>query len=332
VKESRPRPAQRQAARSFNQFVRYKDVSIVILTALLMGVFSLSNKEFLSQENLFVMLKTMPELGLIAIGMTMLIIAGEFDLSVGSTFALSPFIMAYLTEKAGVNPILAFFVGIASGVAIGYLNGIITTKIGIPSFITTLGTMMAFRGVVLLASAGFPEAYDRSQPISRVFTADLSGFPVQFIWFVAAAVVIWVILENHRFGNWTYVTGGNRPASVAMGIPVDRVKIINFMLVGGLAALAGAIQVFRMGSAYSNAGQGLELSAIAATVIGGTLLSGGAGTVIGTVMGTILLFTVENILILSRAPAFWFRFFVGVIVIVAVTAHILIQGRKKNGA
>lgn len=316
----------------FNAFVRYKDISIVILTAGLVLIFSLSNGQFLSQENLFVMLKTMPELGLIAIGMTMLIIAGEFDLSVGSTFALSPFIMAWLTETAGVNPFLAFLVGIASGVAIGFLNGIITTKIGIPSFITTLGTMMAFRGVVLLASAGFPEAYDRTRPVAAFFTSEVGGFPVQVFWFIAAAVVIWVLLENHRFGNRTYVTGGNRSASVAMGIAVDRVKIINFMLVGGLAALAGAIQVFRMGSAYSNAGSGLELSAIAAVVIGGTMLSGGAGTVVGTVMGTIILFTVENILILSRAPAFWFRFFVGVIVIVAVTAHILFQGgRKRNG-
>ncbi len=314
----------------FNAFVRYKDVSIVVLTAGLIVIFSLVNGLFLSQENLYIMLKTMPELGLIAVGMTMLIIAGEFDLSVGSTFALSPFIMAYLTEKAGVNPVLAFLLGVASGVAIGFLNGIITTKIGIPSFITTLGTMMAFRGVILLASAGFPEAYDRQRPIARLFTADFSGFPVQFIWFVAAAIVIWVLLENHRFGNWTYVTGGNRTASISLGIPVDSVKIGNFMIVGGLSALAGAIQVFRMGSAYSNAGQGLELSAIAATVIGGTMLSGGAGTVVGTVMGTILLFAVENILILSRAPAFWFRFFVGVIVIVAVTAHILIQGRKRN--
>ncbi len=325
-------PTHSPAPGRFNAFVRYKDVSIVILTAGLIAVFSLSNSQFLSSENLFVMLKTMPELGLIAVGMTLLIIAGEFDLSVGSTFALSPFIMAFLTESAGVNPVLAFVIGIASGVAIGFLNGIITTKIGIPSFITTLGTMMAFRGVVLLASAGFPEAYDRERPIAKLFTSDLSGFPVQFFWFVAAAIVIWVILENHRFGNRTYVTGGNRSASVAMGISVDRVKIINFMIVGGLAALAGAIQVFRMGSAYSNAGNGLELSAIAAVVIGGTMLSGGAGTVVGTVMGTIILFTVENILILSRAPAFWFRFFVGVIVIVAVTVHILFQGgRKRNG-
>jgi len=318
-------------ARSVATLVRNKDVSIALLTAVLIVIFSVSNGQFLSSENLFVMLKTMPELGLIAIGMTLLIIAGEFDLSVGSTFALSPFIMAYLTARAGVNPVLAFFVGVASGVAIGWLNGIITTKIGIPSFITTLGTMMAFRGVILLASAGFPEAYDRGEAIAKIFIADLNGFPVQFFWFVAAAIVIWVILENHRFGNWTYVTGGNRGASVSMGIPVDRVKIINFMIVGGLSALAGAIQVFRMGSAYSNAGQGLELSAIAAVVIGGTMLSGGAGTIVGTVMGTIILFTVENILILSRAPAFWFRFFVGVIVIVAVTAHILFKGGKRNG-
>ncbi len=316
--------------RSLNRIVRYKDVSIVILTAGLLVIFALANGQFLSQENVFIILKTMPELGLIAIGMTMLIIAGEFDLSVGSTFALSPFIMAYLSERAGVNPVLAFLVGIASGVAIGFTNGIITTRIGIPSFITTLGTMMAFRGVVLLASAGFPEAYDLERPIVRVFAGDIAGFPVQFLWFIGAALLIWVLLESHRFGNWTYVTGGNRWAAVAMGIPVDRVKIINFMLVGGLSALAGAIQVFRMGSAYSNAGQGLELSAIAATVIGGTMLSGGAGTMVGTVMGTIILFTVEDFLILSRAPAFWFRFFVGVIVIVAVTAHILIQGRKRN--
>jgi simple sugar transport system permease protein len=318
-------------APTFMWVVRHKDVSIALLTAVIIVIFSVVNGEFLSQENLFVMLKTMTELGLIAIGMTMLIIAGEFDLSVGSTFALAPFIMAYMTEKAGVDPILSFFVGIAAGVAIGFLNGIITTKIGIPSFITTLGTMMAFRGVILLASAGFPEAYERARAISQVFTTNISGFPVQFLWFIAAAIVIWIILENFKFGNWTYVTGGNRNASVSMGIPVDRVKIYNFMLVGGLAALAGAIQVFRMGSAYSNAGQGLELSAIAAVVIGGTMLSGGAGTIVGTVMGTILLFTVENILILSRVPAFWFRFFVGVIVIVAVTVHILLQGRKRNG-
>ncbi|MCX7041070.1 MAG: ABC transporter permease, partial [Spirochaetes bacterium] len=205
MNETGTRAGTSSPAMNFSRIVRHKDVSIVLLTAVLITIFSILNGQFLSQENLFVILKTMPELGLIAIGMTMLIIAGEFDLSVGSTFALSPFIMAYLTEKSGVNPILAFLVGISSGVAIGFLNGIITTKIGIPSFITTLGTMMAFRGVILLASAGFPEAYDRQQPVARFFTADFSGFPVQVIWFVAAAIVIWVILENHKFGNWTYV-------------------------------------------------------------------------------------------------------------------------------
>jgi len=315
-------------AHSLKQVLRYKDISIVIITAALFIIFSLVNKSFLTRENLYILLKTIPELGIVAIGMTMLIISGEFDLSVGSTFALAPFIMAILTEKAGWHPVVALFVCVVAGVFIGLVNGVITTKIGIPSFITTLGTMMAWRGAVLLLSSGFPEAFSRDLPVARFFAGKISNFPVQFIWFILFALIMWVILENTRFGNWTYVTGGNRNAAVAMGIPVDMVKITNFMVLGGLTALAGSIQVFRMGSAYSIAGQGMELQAIGATVIGGTMLSGGSGTIIGTIMGTFIIFSVENIIVLSGAPAFWFRTFVGVIVIVAVTAHILIQGRK----
>jgi simple sugar transport system permease protein len=236
--------------------------------------------------------------------------------------------MAAFTERMGWNPLACLLIGIAAGVFIGFLNGVITTKIGIPSFITTLGTMMAWRGTVLLLSSGFPQSYQRDLPVAQFFTGKVSGFPIQFLWFILFAVIIWIILENTRFGNWTYVTGGNKNAAIAMGIPVDRVKIINFMVLGGLTALAGAIQVFRMGSAYSIAGTGMELSAIGATVIGGTMLAGGSGTIIGTVMGTIIIFSVENIIILSRAPAFWFKTFVGIIVIAAVTAHILIRGRK----
>jgi simple sugar transport system permease protein len=309
--------------------LRYKDISIVLITIALFVIFALVNNKFLTRQNLNIIVKVVPELGVVAIGMTMLIISGEFDLSVGSTFSFAPFIMAALAERAGFHPVLAFFVGIAVGVGIGFINGAITTQVGIPSFITTLGTMMAWRGAVLLASAGFPQAFARDLPIAKLFAGRIGSFPVQFIWFIAFALVMWIILENTRFGNWTYVTGGNRNAAVAMGIPVDRVKIINFMTVGGLAALAGSIQVFRMGSAYSNAGIGMELQAIGATVIGGTMLTGGSGTIIGTIMGTVIIFAVENIIVLSGAPAFWFRTFVGVIVIVAVSAHILIQGKRE---
>ena len=314
---------------SLKKALRYKDISIVIITAALFIIFALVNNKFLTKENLKIILKVIPELGIVAIGMTMLIISGEFDLSVGSTFSFAPFIMAALTERMGYNMVLALLMGILVGVGIGFINGAITTKIGIPSFITTLGTMMAWRGAVLLASAGFPQAYQRDLPIAKVFTGRIGDFPVQFIWFIVLAIIIWVILENTRFGNWVYVTGGNRNAAVALGIPVDRVKIINFMLLGGLSSLAGSIQVFRMGSAYSNAGIGMELQAIGATVIGGTMLTGGSGTIIGTIMGTIIIFSVENIIVLSGAPAFWFRTFVGVIVIIAVSAHILIQGKKE---
>ena len=318
-----------QQRTNLKKILRYKDISIVIITAALFTIFSLVNKAFLTRENLFIILKTMPELGILAIGMTMLIISGEFDLSVGSTFAFAPFIMAALNERAGWPPVLALVACIIVGIFIGFVNGVITTKVGIPSFITTLGTMMAWRGAVLLMSAGFPQVFQRDLPVAHFFAGKLSNFPVQFIWFIVFALIMWVILENTRFGNWTYVTGGNKNAAVALGIPINMVKIINFMVLGGLTALAGSIQVFRMGSAYSNAGQGMELQAIGATVIGGTLLSGGSGTIIGTIMGTIIIFSVENIIVLSGAPAFWFRTFVGVIVIIAVSAHILIQGRRE---
>lgn len=325
-KTQRPKP---KGLGNLKKALRYKDISIVIITIALFVIFAIVNSNFLSRDNLSIIIKVIPELGIVAIGMTMLIISGEFDLSVGSTFSFAPFIMAALTERAGFHPVLALFMGIVVGFGIGFINGAITTKVGIPSFITTLGTMMAWRGAVLLASAGFPQAYQRDLPVARVFAARIGDFPVQFIWFIALAVIIWIVLENTRFGNWTYVTGGNRNAAVAMGIPVDRVKIINFMVLGGLAALAGSIQVFRMGSAYSNAGIGMELQAIGATVIGGTMLTGGSGTIIGTIMGTVIIFAVENIIVLSGAPAFWFRTFVGVIVIVAVSAHILIQGKRE---
>jgi len=259
----------------------------------------------------------------------MLIIAGEFDLSVGSTFALTPFIMAILNERAGWHPVPSLIVCIIAGVFIGLVNGLITTKFGIHSFISKLGTMMAWRGAILLLSAGFPQSFQRDLPVAQFFAGKISNFPVQFIWFIIIGIIMWVILENTRFGNWTYVTGENRNAAIALEIPVDMVKTINFMVLGGLTALAGSIQVFRMGSAYSIAGQGMELQAIDATVIGGTLLSRGSGTIIGTIMGTIIIFSVENIIVLSGAPAFWFRTFVGLIVIVAVSAHILIQGKNR---
>jgi simple sugar transport system permease protein len=318
-----------QRRSQLGKFLRYKDISIALLTGALMLIFALINPLFISRDNIFVMLKTMPEIGIIALGMTMLIICGEFDLSVGSNFAFASFMMAWLNTTRGVPLWLAFAACILIGVGIGWLNGFITTKIGISSFITTLATMMIWRGAVLLASAGFPEPVDRQQPFVKIFTGTVAGIPDQFIWYMALAVILWVVLENHRFGNWTYVTGGNKPASVAMGIPVNAVKTLNFMLVGGLAAFAGAIQVFRMGSGYSAAGTGLELRVIASVVIGGTLLTGGSGTMVGTVMGVIIIFAVENILILSRAPAFWFQLFLGVILLLAVIAHLLIQGRRQ---
>lgn len=319
----------KRKAFSLSSLMRNKNIGIVILTFLLLLIFSAAKREFLSIDNIVILLQNMPELGLVAIGMTMLVIAGEFDLSVGSVFALSPFIMVALHKRYGVPLGIGFAAALCAGGIAGCVNGLIVTRIGLPSFIATLGTMEIWRGVLLLLSDGFPESCPSGLAVVNLFAGTIHGFPLSFLWFLLCAAVFWIALDAFRFGNWTYATGGNIKAAVAMGIPVNRVKIVNFIIVGVLAALAGCIQVFRVHSAYPIMGQGLEMNAIAATVIGGTLLTGGRGTIVGTVMGVVILFSVENILILMRAPSFWFRLFVGIVIVLSVAAHIW-SGKKRQ--
>ena len=328
--ESGPDEGNTLKKRILNVLIYHKDISIFVFTVILLAIFASVNRNFISGQNVGTILKNIPELGIVALGMTMLIIAGEFDLSVGSTFALAPFIMAFIaTNVEGIPLFIAMLAAIVAGCIIGMINGLITTKIGVPSFITTLGMMMVVRGLMLLFSKGFPQSFHSDKPLADIFTASPGGFPVQFLWFIFIAFILWMVLENTRFGNWTYVTGGNKSAAIEMGIPVDRIKILNFMLVGGLSAIAGSIQVFRMHSAYPIQGTGMELNAIAAVVVGGTLLTGGVGTIVGTVMGVLILFSVENILILSQAPTFWFRLFVGLVILVSVSLRITSTRRKK---
>ncbi|MCL4415697.1 MAG: ABC transporter permease [Actinobacteria bacterium] len=313
----------------YQKLLKNKDFSITLLTFILILVFIAVNRTFIDLGNILTIIKNIPELGLVALGMTMLIITGEFDLSVGSIFGLSPFIMAYLITKVGVPEWMGFLTAIAAGAMFGLINGLIVTKIKIPSFIATLGTMEIYRGILLLISGGFPLILPVNSLLVKVFTTRIHNFPIQFIWFILCAAIMYLLLENRKFGNWTLVTGGNRQAAIAMGIPVDLVKILNFMIIGMLSAFAGSIQVFRIHSATPLTGTGMELNAIAATVIGGTLLTGGSGSIVGAVMGTFILFSVDNILILSGAPGFWFRLFIGLVIILTVSIHIFIRKERQ---
>jgi simple sugar transport system permease protein len=258
-------------------------------------------------------------MGLVAMGVTVLMIAGEFDISVGSVFALAPMVMAVLME-ASVPFSPAVLLGLAAAAVVGVLNGFITLRFAIPSFITTLGMLFVARSATVVISGGFPPVLPADIP-SWVFTYFVGLIRLSMFWFAAIAVMLAALLSLTNFGNWIKATGGQIEAAAAMGIPTGAVKMICFVLSAVLAGVAGIIQVLRLGSPLPSLGEGLELQAIAAAVIGGTSLYGGVGTVLGAIVGAVLIRVIDNGLVLSHVDANWFKFAIGALLILAVIGN-----------
>jgi len=276
------------------------------------------------------------ELGLITLGVTILMIAGEFDLSVGSVLALCGFLLAWLFGK-GVDLYMAIPVVLLVGISVGAFNGLIVTKTRIPSFIATLGLMMWWRGITYVSSEGLQLVFRPMQkyPVLTSMLAgkiDLGGWgiPAPFIWFIAATLILWVVLNRTRFGNWAYTVGDNKEAARGRGIRVDRVKFSCYMLVGFLVAFAAILHTSRLNTAFAYTGEGYELQAVAAAVIGGTSLFGGVGTILGTFFGIFFLRSLDTAILLFRAPAFWFQAFTGVAIIIGVTLNYMIERRRTR--
>ncbi|MGI9437180.1 MAG: ABC transporter permease, partial [Geminicoccaceae bacterium] len=264
-----------------------------------------SNGIFLSGQNLQGMLGLLPEMGLVAIGVTLLMICGEFDLSVGSVFALTPMLMAILLAD-GTPFIVALPIGLVAAAVIGFVNGFLTIRFSIPSFITTLGMLFVARSITIVISGGFPPLLPADALPKWLFTVYVGPgnlFRMSFFWFLGVAILASVLLSATNFGNWIRATGGFLPAAQSMGIPTAKVKIACFMLCSVLAGFAGAIQVMRLGAPLPSIGEGLELQAVAAAVIGGTALAGGIGTIFGGIIGAALIRVIDNGLVLSQADA-----------------------------
>ena len=295
----------------------------VALLVILLAVFQVkSGGVLLSVENLRGVMGLLPEMALVTIGVTILMICGEFDLSVGSVFALMPMSMAVMVN-AGVPFPAAVLLGLMLCAVIGFVNGYVTLQFAIPSFITTLGMMFIARSLTIVISGGFPPLLPADLP-TWLFTEYLwQGSPIRmsFVWFVVIATLASALLSRTNFGNWIRATGGFNEAAASMGIPVRRVKITCFMLCSVLAGFAGLLQVLRLGSPLPSIGEGLELQAVAAAVIGGTALAGGIGTVFGAIVGTLLIRVIDNGLVLSRVDANWFKFAIGVLTMFAVIAN-----------
>ena len=308
------------------------ELAASLLLLLLVLMFQLrSDGVFLGYANLRGMLGYLPEVALVAIGVTLLMICGEFDLSVGSVFALVPMSMAVLMNLGwGFWPALG--AGLLAAALIGFLNGWITIRFEIPSFITTLGMLFMARSMTVVISGGFPPRLDMNRIPAGLFVSYVGPGEVvraSFLWFVGVAILVGLLLARTNFGNWVRSTGGFMPAAKAMGIPTARVKIACFMICSVLAGFAGTIQVLRLGSPLPSIGEGLELQAVAAAVIGGTSLMGGIGSIIGGIIGATLIRVIDNGMVMSQIDSNWFKFAVGALTIFAVVGNSWLRKRGR---
>ncbi len=317
-------------------FLRFKSLGVLaifIVLVVLVSIFSPENN-FIRAKNIQNLLAFGSEFGIIVLGAGMLMIVGEFDLSVGSVLAFASFIFAALL-RAGVPPLPAFLITLISGAGMGALNGFITVKGRILSFVTTLGTMMLWRGLTLLVTGGTQFACDVT--VYPAFTAALNGkiggyFPIQALWFLFFAVILYLVLHRHKFGNWIFATGDSKLAARAMCIRTDIVKILAFVIVGVLVAFSSVIQISRVGSFSSRVGTGWELRVIAAAVVGGTSLLGGRGSMIGIFLGALIIIVIENALTIMRLPYEWTFSVYGAVILLSALLDLFIEKKKLKYA
>ncbi len=307
------------------------ELVVLISFALVFLFFSIRAENFLSLVSLTNILTIASIKGIFIVGVAMLMISGEFDLSVGSILAVATFVFA-LSLEGGIAPLPAFVFAMAVSAALGGINGFIVIRTGIPSFIATLGTMLAFRGIARAIGGGDFARYTGELPaffsgLNGEFTfinrlAEPAGSArMGIVWFLLFTVLAAVVMRNTRFGSWVYATGGNRAAAIAQGVKTKSVIAVNYIVTGLLAGFAGIVQFASRPAVDPLRGEGWELTAVAACVIGGIWLSGGYGTIVGAAIGMLLLQMVEQGLILVGVDVQLFQATIGLILILAVISN-----------
>jgi simple sugar transport system permease protein len=308
-----------------------------VLFVLELAVFYAINPAFLSVLNISNTLTFTVELGLIALAMTLLMTAGEFDLSVGSLFGFAPVLMWTLYNGGIMSLSVAFVVSLIVAALIGLVNGLFVTRLKIPSFLVTLGMLLVVRGTALFVTDGFPQRTWSAggQWLANILVGDFYVGPFRvyasIFWFAAAAILLGYVLTQSKYGNWIQATGGNPVAARARGVDVNRVKVILFVLTAVMSAFAGVISSIRTSAANPNSGSGYELEVIAMVVIGGTALTGGRGTIVGTVLGIFILRVMRNGIVLIGVPGLAYNIFIGAIILGMMALHSWLERRHQAG-
>lgn len=306
-----------------------REIGVFVALIAVMAVFSAIDEHYFTMANLIDIVDQSTINGLIAIGMTFVIVTGGIDLSVGSVMAIVIVLVGRLLTEQGMDPISATIVGILLGFALGSLNGFLITRLKLQPFIATLGTMSVYRGFAYIVTSGWP-VLNIPQEFRTMLDGDFfSIFRISILILLIFAFITHILIKSTRFGNYVYAIGSNEEATRLSGVGVDFNKLMTYGLCGVGAALAGMVMLARLGTGEPAAGQGYELNAIAAAAIGGTSLAGGKGTIIGTLLGAFLLSALKVGLVVVGVDAFWQYIATGGIIVVAAYFEVL-QNKIKG--
>jgi simple sugar transport system permease protein len=315
------RPPRRGARSILLRVFAIQELGVLVAGIVIGAVFAFLSPQFLTAASAGSILASAVQFGMVGLGITILMISGEFDLSVASVYSLCPLVMASLWIDHGFNVFIALGFALTFALGIGLLNGLATLVLGIPSFIVTLATALFWAGVSLNLTGGYPISFFGDSPVMNwLGTAEIgnSKISVSILWLIGIATILAGVLRLTAVGNWIFASGGDGRAARAMGVPVARVKIGCFLLSSLLAAFTGIIQFGSFGSATPTQGSDLALTAIVVAVVGGGSLMGGRGSIVGALLAAIVLGMSYTGLILSGVSTTWFQSFVGFLLLFAV--------------
>ncbi|MBY7142821.1 ABC transporter permease [Virgibacillus sp. NKC19-3] len=295
----------------------WTEYSVVIAFLILFILSSIMSPRFLELSNLMNILMQVSIIGVVALGMTMVMLSGGIDLSVGSVLALVG-VFTVITLNASGNVFIAILTALAVGAFVGFLNGFMVAKLKIASFIATLGMMAAARSIALYTSDGGSISGEVGG-FSSISNSSIAGIKSPIIIFAVMAVIVFVLLQQTRFGRYVYAIGSNEKGALLSGIRVDRIKMTVYTLAGMLVSVAAIIETSRLNSiSSSSSGMLYELDAIAAVIIGGTRMTGGRGKVVGTIFGVLILGILNNMMNLINVSPYLQGFVTGLVIIIAV--------------
>ena len=318
--------------RGGTMLVRWREASVLIVAIAMAIYFRASSDVFLTYDNLRNIAQATAPAAIVAVGIVLLLVSGEIDLSVGVVAALAPFLVHYAVDLWGMPVIPAFLLAFAVAAFIGFCNGFIVTILKVPSLVATLGSYYLLLGVLLTTSHAYPAEIPAAAQ-GKIQTIFGAGDWSSLIWCLGVVVVYHIVLTRTRWGLHTISVGGNLIGATEAGIRVNRIKIGNFMMAAMLGALAGLLEAFRINSIDPNIGGGTALvfTAISAAVIGGTALAGGSGTVVGALLGALILAELQNGFNLIGISANPFNIILGSAILLSMIANQYISRLRRAG-